>query len=545
MVKSLLSVFRPGQTELDFSDFEQAQAYIDLFGGEEYVRSKYPLFYRAWQQTQKSASEQLNDTQSGIQTYGGSLDMIHTVTDQKTCSDNDSVSTRLVSDARFTGVPPVSVFMQGEMSDETEHTLIDAFSTLYTPEDFDGNDFLTKTFGDDLKNVYADKTKMIHAQTAFSYSDNNGMLRAERCEQKTTLLGGSEMIKEMAITDPKSSKNNRQINYVYGRPADANTDYSVTDEEAHVERNHDGTGKSTGIYMKINGEFTTIDTATPIKYAVDAQSYKTQLQFANEGVVYYDHDSSEIAKFFKVSGKKVEFSYAPFWGAGERIDCRKFGTNTTLYLHLQGYFKCDLGGKLGECNIPFSIKSVDSPSGSEFYYSKNSSEVYIPPLHILWGCFSKKCWVRMADGSKKVITELVSGETVKCEDGSSAEVISVSVGGHEDKMVHIQTVDGHLIEVSDYHPVKTKDGTVAALDLRPNDVVVLEDGESPILYIYLVDYDDEVCSVLLNGKFLIANGFVTGDAEVQKNVQHRAAETLGGEALALSKEMEDAFKELL
>lgn len=55
MVKSLLSVFRPGQTELDFSDFEQAQAYIDLFGGEEYVRSKYPLFYRAWQQTQKSA----------------------------------------------------------------------------------------------------------------------------------------------------------------------------------------------------------------------------------------------------------------------------------------------------------------------------------------------------------------------------------------------------------------------------------------------------------------------------------------------------------
>ena len=60
MVKSLLSVFRPGQTELDFSDFEQAQAYIDLFGGEEYVRSKYPLFYRAWQQTQKSASEQLD-----------------------------------------------------------------------------------------------------------------------------------------------------------------------------------------------------------------------------------------------------------------------------------------------------------------------------------------------------------------------------------------------------------------------------------------------------------------------------------------------------
>ena len=44
MAKSLLSVFRPGQTELDFSDFEQAQAYIDLFGGEEYVRSKYPLF---------------------------------------------------------------------------------------------------------------------------------------------------------------------------------------------------------------------------------------------------------------------------------------------------------------------------------------------------------------------------------------------------------------------------------------------------------------------------------------------------------------------
>lgn len=156
---------------------------------------------------------------------------------------------------------------------------------------------------------------------------------------------------------------------------------------------------------------------------------------------------------------------------------------------------------MGECNIPFSIKSVDSPSGSEFYYSKNSSEVYIPPLHILWGCFSKKCWVRMADGSKKVITELVSGETVKCEDGSSAEVISVSVGGHEDKMVHIQTVDGHLIEVSDYHPVKTKDGTVAALDLRPNDVVVLEDGESPILYIYLVDYDDEVCSVLLMVSF--------------------------------------------
>lgn len=543
MAKSLLSLFKEGQTELDFSDSEQAKAYIDLFGGEEYVKSKYPLFYQAWQRTQKYASEQLNDT-SGIQKYGCSLDAIYTVTDQKAGHGKNSASTRLVGDVNFTAVPPIPVFIQGEMSDETEHTLIDTFSTLFTPEDFDEKDFLKKSLSADLTKVYSGKAKSIHAQTAASYGNNNGLLKAEKHEQWTTLIGGSEVFKEITITDPKSSKNNNPINFVYGRPADSNTDYSVTDAQAHVERNPDKTGKKTGIYLTVNGAFTTIDSVTPQEYAMDAQSYRTQLQFANEGIVYYDHEPSEIARFFTVSGKKVQFSYAPFWGDGQKIDCSKFGTNATLYLHLQGYFKIQVEG-IGILNVPFSIKSADSSPDGQFYRSENSSTVYIPPLHILWGCFSKNCQVRMENGTQKAITELTSGEMVLCEDGSAAEVISVSVGGHEDKMIHIETADGHSIEVSDYHPIKTKNGTIAALDLRPNDVVVLEDGESPVLYTYLVDYDDEVCSVLLNGKFLIVNGFITGDAQIQRDVQHKEAEPLSEESLALAREMELAFGELL
>lgn len=545
MAKSLLSLFKEGQTELDFSDSEQARAYIDLFGGEEYVKSKYPLFYQAWQRTREYASERSDKIKNGIPKYDCLLDTIHTVTNQKADFGENSSPTRLVSEANFMGVPPVPVFMQGEMADETERTLLDAFSTLFTQQDFDKNDCLKKPLSADLTKVYSGKTKNIHAQTAFSYSDNQGLLNAVKKEQNTTLLGGSEIFQEITVTDPKSSKNNQKIHYVYGRPADANTDYVVTDEEAHVERNPDKTGKRTGIYLKINGEFTTIDSATPIEYAVDAQSYRTQLQFANEGIVYYDHDTTEIAKFFTVSGKKVTFSYAPYWGDGQKLDCSLFGTNATLYLYLQGYFKVDLGNGMGEFNIPFSIKSVDSPPEGQFYHSENSSTVYIPPLNILWGCFSKNCQVRMEDGTQKAITELAAGDMVQSGDGSAAEVISASVGGHEDKMIHIETVDGRTIEVSDYHPIKTKKGTIAALDLRPNDVAILEDGESPVLYTYLVDYDDEVCSVLLNGNFLIVNGFVTGDAQIQQNVQHRETEALSEEALALSEEMERAFAELL
>lgn len=545
MAKSLLSLFEEGQTELDFSDPRQARAYIDLFGGEEYVKSKYPLFYQAWQRTREHASERSDAIENGISKCDCLLDTIHTVTNQKADVVENSGSTRLVSDADFMGVPPVPVFMQGEMADETEHTLLDTFSTYFTQQDFDANDCVKKSLSADLTKVYSGKTKNIHAQSAFSYSDHKGLLKAVKREQNTTLLGGSEIFKEITVTDPKSSKNNNRINYVYGRPADADTDYKVTDEEAHVERNPDKTGKRTGIYLKINGTFTTIDSATPIEYAVDAQSYRTQLQFANEGIVYYDHDTAEIAKFYKVSDKTVTFSYAPYWGDSQKLDCSLFGTNATLYLYLQGYFKVDLGNGMGEFDIPFSIKSVDSPPEGQFYHSVNSSTVYIPPLHILWGCFSKNCRVRMADGTQKAITELAAGDTVQSGDGSEAEVISASVGGHEDKMIHIETADGHVIEVSDYHPIKTKNGTIAALDLRPNDVVILEGGESPVLYTYLVDYNDEVCSVLLNGNFLIVNGFVTGDAQIQQNVQHRETESLSEEALALSEEMKRVFAELL
>lgn len=544
MAKSLLSLFKEGQTELDFSDLEQAQAYIDLFGGEEHVKAKYPLFYQAWQRTKQAASGQLAEANGEIQKYDCLLDTIHTVTDLQTGMEKSAGPAKLVSEATFVGVPPVPVFMQGEMADETEHTLLDAFSTVFKTDDFDKNDFIKKPLRADLTKVYSGKTKTIHAQTAFTYG-YNGLVGAKRREQETTLLSGSEIIKKMEITDPKSTKNNSQIQYVYGRPADSNTDYTVTDAEAHVERNPNGTGKKTGIYLKINGEFTTIDGVTPKAYAIEAQSYKTQLQFANEGIVYYDHDASEIAKFFTVSGKKVTFCYAPYWGDSQKLNCSTFGTNATLYLYLQGYFIIDLGEGLGDFNIPFSVRSVDTPPEGDFYLSENSSTVYIPPLHILWGCFSKNCQVRMADGTQKAITELAAGEMVLCEDGSAAEVISASVGGHEDKMIHIETADSHVIEVSDYHPIKTQNGTIAALDLRPNDVVVLEDGESPVLYTYLVDYDDEVCSVLLNGKFLIVNGFITGDAQIQQDVQHREAEPLNEEALALADEMERAFGELL
>lgn len=113
MAKSLLSLFKEGQTELDFSDSEQARAYIDLFGGEEYVKSKYPLFYQAWQRTREYASERSDRIKNEIPKYDCLLDTIHAVTNQKADFGENSSPTRLVSEANFMGVPPVPVFMQG------------------------------------------------------------------------------------------------------------------------------------------------------------------------------------------------------------------------------------------------------------------------------------------------------------------------------------------------------------------------------------------------------------------------------------------------
>jgi hypothetical protein len=539
--KKLLSLFKPGQQEIDFTDAEQAKAYIDLFGGEEYVSGKYPRFYAAWLKSKAGAPKGVGGIDNVVP-QGLALSVINTVT-----PNNGEDKRKLNSIISFESVPPVNVFVQGIFTDVTEGALIDSCDSIIYADQYDNDSIFEHTLEGDVKDLFADHAKKLSALATCTYATSDGRLCADKSQEQTqALLGDSDLFASISLTAPKGEHIANQVNFVYGRPKDSDTDYEVTDDDAHVERNPDMSGKSTGVYLPVTGSFTAGEHCTPIAYSAGSQTTQTQLQYGNEGIVYYGPTPAEIAGFFSINEKdstKVDFNYAPYWGDRARIDCARFGTNGTFNLNLSAYYRFNTA--IGEMEGAFGIKSK-ADKDTKYYTSENSAMVYVPPIHIQWGCFGKRTLIKMYDGTDKLITELQAGDLVKSDDGSSAEVLFIGTGGHEDKLVHIETIDGSAIDITDMHPVKTANGTVRACDIRPNDIVCVDGGTAAVKYVYLADYDDEVCSIRLNGsKFCIGNGFVTGDLDVQSDTPGKPKPELTAEVKALSDEMALAFNELI
>jgi hypothetical protein len=354
----------------------------------------------------------------------------------------------------------------------------------------------------------------------FTGIDYNGELHVGHYGNFTILLGegGMPVITRFEVTKPKSLVGRNPILVAYGRSDPKKVDICYPD---NIVKNN-----CVRLLLPLGGSFYMSNNYSPRVYNQQASSFPI-LQFNGETPLEYHHDQSEIATFFSIprSRDRVDFRYDDDWGVDINIQnfptgYRVGATNATMYLASQFSFKLSAASGVGIVNdVSLTIRSVDSPpSGQQFYCTTGGGlTVFIPPINIFWGCFAAETLILMADRSQKPISEIVEGDCVATESGD-AQVLSV-VTGHEEQVIHIDTIEGTQLRVTGGHPLVLEDGSIIRAEaLRPGFGLRSSDGSAQtVKWAYAEDYNSTVYNLNLGetGRTVIANGLLVGDIVMQ------------------------------
>jgi intein/homing endonuclease len=162
----------------------------------------------------------------------------------------------------------------------------------------------------------------------------------------------------------------------------------------------------------------------------------------------------------------------------------------------------------------------------------------LPEVDILDGCLAKGTRIRLADGTEREVESFSGGgkENVRSGRspvGSGRRVLGNTRGVEPIPVVRIEDGDGRSLLLTEKHPVVTQDGVVAARDLEVGDVVLTEAGPRELVMVGRQRYDDEIFNLKLDGSedevtagetTMYANGFLVGDARLQRHLSRQAME---------------------
>ena len=130
-------------------------------------------------------------------------------------------------------------------------------------------------------------------------------------------------------------------------------------------------------------------------------------------------------------------------------------------------------------------------------------------------CLEENTRILMADGTQRSIRNIKIGEEVMSDSGKTQRVMNVWQG-REEHMMCIELKNGSKIILTDSHPIKTAAGIKRADAIDENDEIVMVYGEKhKIFSISCIEYGNRVYNLDISGNFMIAEGIVVGDFEVQ------------------------------
>lgn len=160
----------------------------------------------------------------------------------------------------------------------------------------------------------------------------------------------------------------------------------------------------------------------------------------------------------------------------------------------------------------------------------------VPDIIIKWGCLLGDTLIHMADGSQKELRDIHIGDRVMGED-SVENIVENTWSGQEESYYILKTEGGREIRTSLSHPFLTNLGWKTAEQLQVGDNMKVTDffveeeerkektetsgketGWEQLVSMVKKEEPVMVYNVTLNGKPMIANGFVCGDFEMQNGM---------------------------
>lgn len=185
-----------------------------------------------------------------------------------------------------------------------------------------------------------------------------------------------------------------------------------------------------------------------------------------------------------------------------------------------------------------------------YEFLEGSNLIYIPPIHIYWGCLGKNVLLKTADGTLKTAESVKIGDRLLSHDGKTVTVNNVFTG--RDKTIYRLRCDGIETLMSGAHPVLGENGKgIAVRKLRAGDKIMTENGGmTEVLSVKEEPYDDTVYNFTFEGEnesvYVIADGIFAGDLNAQNEMpeEPRENEEEKEKRLALIEEMHSLFQEI-
>lgn len=188
------------------------------------------------------------------------------------------------------------------------------------------------------------------------------------------------------------------------------------------------------------------------------------------------------------------------------------------------YFYCEIDVVLSDGSLATTyIQSSPTPDPDPLDGTK-----YIMPIDFIWHCLAEDSRVVMADGSKRIIKEIIAGDKVKINNqGDIAIVEWTNLGIHKGPVLRIETDTGEKITASHNHIFFTESTDKLATEVIPGDKLKMLQGVATVKAVKEVIYDGLLCNLATVayqdpdsdkaeiGMFY-ANDFLVGDINAQR-----------------------------
>jgi hypothetical protein len=307
----------------------------------------------------------------------------------------------------------------------------------------------------------------VRAVAVFNWIDAANK-RYSKTIEKTFTGAGGDIVEKITVDDPSPKCAPLDvIKVAYGRSDRKPNPSGYTDRDYASDLVR--SGDDVEMFMPFKGSIKLTDGFQADKI-IDTGIYHTYVDmfFSTGTPVSYNNFSPEggITSLFHISddGQTIFWDFDPDWKTMKNI--REFGAGTTTQFYATISFKCKDELSTNVCVV------VEGPTFStqpQPGLPSNAAVYELQAIYIQWGCFAKGTLITMADGSKKTVEVLESGQLVKTETGSSA--IKNVITGKEEKLIVISTESGKTTRLTKAHPVKTARGLIPAERLNAADLV--------------------------------------------------------------------------
>lgn len=165
----------------------------------------------------------------------------------------------------------------------------------------------------------------------------------------------------------------------------------------------------------------------------------------------------------------------------------------------------------------------------EYYkFLEGSNIIYIPPIHIYWGCLGKSVLLKTDSGTLKTAETVKIGDRLLSHAGKAVTVDNVFTG--HDKTIYRLCCSGFETLMTGAHPVLGENGKgIAVSNLRAGDRIMTENGGmTEVLSVREEPYNDTVYSFTFEGEkesvYFIADGIFVGDLNAQNQAPEEPQE---------------------